>query len=250
MKNDSATTCIYKCRGPWNISVTETEMRFVRDCLGEKHKKVYKILKYLVNGDFGEELFKYLCLWQESQLIGPQLCISSYILKVAVIHHYYECRRETVDFTDCVLAVLKNLLLPFRNARNGFVVTHSLLTVNEMDTLIAAGDNEFLGNFYWCLKAFIARLSSLKTSNGLAKCNHDMENSFLEMSLRLDMFDGYVNLLSALDKKYSDPSILWHVRPKFYRWVEKVQQHNEKRRSVPECSWCDYPVYIFANKRT
>ncbi|XP_053401661.1 uncharacterized protein LOC123559536 [Mercenaria mercenaria] len=228
------------CHGPWDKSITETEKRFVRDVLTKQQKKVYQLLKYIINGPFGEDLFKHFDDVQHFQsplspLLGTGFCISSYAIKVAVIHHHYRCDNSLDKMGDCVLQLLKYFLLAYGQGEK-VIYMHSLLYLNQIGSCMGRGNYEFLGNFYWCLRAFICRLASLRTADGLEKCAHDLENSFMEMALRLDIFPDILQYLSS-------------CRPKFGRLVEKLKHYNEKRNVVPDCPWCDYPIFIMAHKR-
>jgi hypothetical protein len=86
---------------------------------------------------------------------------------------------------------------------------HSLLSTNQIGPIIGRGNYHVLGNFYLFFRAFTKRLASLKSSNDkLIKCNHDLENSFLEMALRLDMFTEYETFLVEMDEQLSSLSIV------------------------------------------
>ncbi|XP_053401681.1 uncharacterized protein LOC128557704 [Mercenaria mercenaria] len=241
----------FRCHdSPWDKTITETEKRFVRDILSKKHRKVYQILKYIINGYFGEDLFKYLDCDSQSERPYPSgsgFCISSYTIKVAIIHHHYKCNNDSKKVGDCVLELLRYLLLPYEHYNRGLVCMHSLLYVDWNGSRIGRGKYAFLGIFYWCLMAFINRLASLKNhSDGLDKCTHDLENSFMEMALRLDIFHNYEQRLSKMNDEYSDK----HIYPKICRLLKKLKNYNEKRNAVPDCQWCDYPIVInMAHKR-
>jgi hypothetical protein len=244
-----------KQTGPWEKTITESETRFVSDILSKTHKKVYRILKYIINGPFGEYLFKYLDDVQDFQsswsaLSGTGFSISSYVIKIAVIHHHYDCKIVENKFGDCVLQILFYIRAAYNQNNSPFIAMHSLLCRTEVGPVIGRGNYRFLGTFYWCLQAFTQRLASLKSSNDkLIKCNHDLENSFLEMALRLDMFTEYETFLMNLESKFSDPRILWPERPNLKTVVKKVKEYNEKRNKVSNCPWCDYPIFKMAHER-
>jgi hypothetical protein len=231
--------------GPWEKTITETETRFVRDILSKAHRKVYRILKYIINGPFCDDLFTYLYYSYPSSLFS----ISSYVIKIAVIHHHYVCKNVLNEVGDCVLNLLSYILNAYdqRNAR--CIAMHSLLYTNQIEPIIGSGNYHFLGNFYWCFRAFTQRLASLKSSNDkLMKCNHDLENSFLEMALRLDIFARYETILMEVDKELSGMIVrlsTCSLKPT----IKKVKEYNEKRSKIPECPWCDYPIFIMAHKR-
>ncbi|XP_053401673.1 uncharacterized protein LOC123559523 [Mercenaria mercenaria] len=240
-------------KGPWDKTVTETEKRLVRDVLSKTHRKVYRLLKYIINGPFGEELFKHLndvphFRFRFSDVLGTGFCISSYAIKVAIIHHHYKCDNNSDELGDCVFKILMYILLAYEQ-RECIISMHSLLYLNECGSFIGRGSYAFLGNFYWCLNAFINRLKSLETAGGLNKCTHELEDSFMEMALRLDIFRNYEKYLSHMNDKYSDQRALLPERSEFGRLAKKVKHYKEKRNAIPECPWCDYPIFVMAHKR-
>jgi hypothetical protein len=236
--------------GTWEKTTTETEKRFVKDILSKPHRKVYRILKYIINGPFGVDLFRYLDDVQDfrsslSVLIGTGFSISSYVIKNAVIHHHYACKKDREGIGNCVCEILFNIKAAFKQNSLPVVAMHSLLCSPENCLRIGRGNKYFLENIYRCLVAFTERLKSLQSSNdGLEKCNHDLENSFLEMVLRLDMFIGYETFFFNSDSKFPNQKVVWLSEPNVNEqaMVKKVKEYKEKRNKVQDCPWCDYPI--------
>lgn len=82
-----------------NFSFTETEVDFMNMTLSENHRKVYRIIKFLINGH-GDE--KYV----PSFVTG----YSSYKIKTKIVSHHYKCRNSHKSgLGNCVLDVLEDI---------------------------------------------------------------------------------------------------------------------------------------------
>lgn len=82
-----------------NFSFTETEVDFMTMTLSENHKKVYRIIKFLINGH-GDEQYV------------PQFVTgySSYKIKTKIVSHHYDCRNsDTSGLGNCLLDVLEDM---------------------------------------------------------------------------------------------------------------------------------------------
>lgn len=80
-------------------SITETELRFIRDILSENHKKVYRILKFLINGNTDCDIPTY-------QVKG----YTSYMIKTLIIHHHYQCLNSDARVIGpCILQILDTM---------------------------------------------------------------------------------------------------------------------------------------------
>lgn len=230
---------VTKHNGPWDVSFTETEVRFVREILSDQHRKVYRIIKYLINGPFGEDLFKHFdetMAFRYYTLLPAKFCISSYAIKIAMFYHNYDCSNDD-SIGKCAIQVLEHLLSTFCASGPGVVYMNPLFNDGPC---IAGGDFQFLTSFYWCLKAFIFRLVSLKNGK-VKKCDHDFEESLQEMALRLPIFQGFIDYRKKEAKKYSHRLFLLCKRPKQYDAdVQKLERYLEKRKNIPYCPWCDF----------
>lgn len=83
-----------------NITFTETEMNFIRNVLSKNHVKVYRLLKYILNGHGDDEHLSDL------HIRG----YSSYKIKATIIYHHYSCKNpDSVEVDQCVLDVLGDL---------------------------------------------------------------------------------------------------------------------------------------------
>lgn len=77
-------------------SISETELRFIRKVLSDNHKKIYRILKFLINGNNDCEIPTY-------RVKGYSL----YMIKTLTIHHHYECLNSDAKVIGpCILQVL------------------------------------------------------------------------------------------------------------------------------------------------
>jgi hypothetical protein len=83
-----------------NYSFTETEAYFMGNILSMKHKKVYRILKRLINGHSTEDVYTDKSM----------SCYTSYVIKSVMIIHHYRCKRtENILLGPCLLEILDQL---------------------------------------------------------------------------------------------------------------------------------------------
>lgn len=84
-----------------DIVFTETECHFVKHVLSDRHRKVFRLVKYLINNlDFHTGL--------SSRIDQPELTfISSYMIKSIVIYHHYECQTSAEGIGECVLDIMR-----------------------------------------------------------------------------------------------------------------------------------------------
>jgi hypothetical protein len=85
-----------------SITFTETEVHVMRDVLSQNHKIVYRLLKYLINGN-NEEHGKL------SSRLDIKL-YSSYMIKTMMIFHHYMCvQPNTKKIGQCLVDVLNDM---------------------------------------------------------------------------------------------------------------------------------------------
>ncbi|XP_063443296.1 uncharacterized protein LOC134723669 [Mytilus trossulus] len=85
-----------------NFSLTQTEVRIMKTILSENHRKIYRILKYLINGHGDVDKLNNLGSFDKAY--------SSYMIKTVMIYHHYNCKTlDTVNLGPCILDVLDNL---------------------------------------------------------------------------------------------------------------------------------------------
>ena len=88
-----------------NVSVTETEVRFVRHILSKEHFKAYRVLKYLINGYVDTDAGNF-----DKR---KKFSLSSYKIKMAMTYHHYDCTNDLANgIGPCVLDVLDSLTNP------------------------------------------------------------------------------------------------------------------------------------------
>ncbi|XP_053392782.1 uncharacterized protein LOC128555196 [Mercenaria mercenaria] len=251
---------------PLKVCVTETELTFFKHNLSEKHKKVYKILKYLINGNFGSNLLRGINTFFS-------ICISSYSIKTAVLYHHFKCKNESSTVSDCVLEILKDLHYTISTSRvDCFGMSPALIgampetliqfSVSRVETillvfvdfpgvcsenrvryttrtnttpLVSASERDItsISNVF-CL--FIERLKALKCPLNFRKCNHVENDSFLEMLLKCP---AIYNLAEPSFTKISDyvEECIKNKKPivenkYLYKWL--------KTKKIDNCSWCNY----------
>lgn len=92
--------------GGYGITFTETEVKFMRGVLSEKHTKAYRILKYLISGDDdGEVLGLFL-----REKNPHERVYTSFMLKTMMIRHHYKCKRsDQNEIGACVVDVLDEM---------------------------------------------------------------------------------------------------------------------------------------------
>lgn len=82
-----------------NFSFTETEVQFMRNTLSRNHAKIYRILKFLINGHGDEKYTKMFCAGY-----------SSFKIKTIIISHHYKCKnKDTSCLGGCILEVLEEM---------------------------------------------------------------------------------------------------------------------------------------------
>lgn len=90
-------------------SFTETEVHFIRDVLLRKHVKLYRIMKFLLNGH-AQLLDSFMYFAYEKKGFKTS-CFCSYQIKVMMIFHHDECTNKTSDdIGPCVLQVLGEMI--------------------------------------------------------------------------------------------------------------------------------------------
>jgi hypothetical protein len=84
---------------------TDTELHFIKNFLSPKHVKVFRIIKFLINGDGDDKILEYN-LDLENENVG----YSSYQIKTMMIYHHEECENaDEGDLKDCVMKILQEL---------------------------------------------------------------------------------------------------------------------------------------------
>lgn len=92
-----------------NYTFTETELRFMKYILSEFHVKVYRILKFLINGHGDDEALKNFL--QETHAGDKSFKLySSYRIKTVMIYHHYQCTNtEQTNIGYCILKILNEI---------------------------------------------------------------------------------------------------------------------------------------------
>lgn len=89
----------------FRLSLALVETDFIRNDLSANHRKVYRILKYLINGEVNEDDIKEALL-PDATKTG----YSSYHIKIMILYHHDACRNSgTNDLEPCVLQVLEDM---------------------------------------------------------------------------------------------------------------------------------------------
>ncbi|XP_053373047.1 uncharacterized protein LOC123532968 isoform X2 [Mercenaria mercenaria] len=101
------------------ISITESEQYYVLMKMSEKHKKVYRLLKYILdNESIGEEL-RELIRSEENQIsvvccrvFYPRVVYEfpSYVIKTFMFHHCHHCNQRPDTIQSCFVSVLNSIL--------------------------------------------------------------------------------------------------------------------------------------------
>jgi hypothetical protein len=93
------------------LSFTETELSFMKNCLSARHRKAYRILKYLVNVDVkGETILPKHVYGRD--FYRPVFKLSSYLIKILMIQHHFRCKKNENIWREsaCILDIFKDLL--------------------------------------------------------------------------------------------------------------------------------------------
>ena len=90
-------------------SISDIELPFVREVLSEKHIKLYRVLKFLINGRKDSEYLRnYMLTFGNGRGKG----YSSYMIKTMMFFHHYDCisAPESGSINHCLLQVLQDML--------------------------------------------------------------------------------------------------------------------------------------------
>ncbi|XP_053384887.1 uncharacterized protein LOC128550256 [Mercenaria mercenaria] len=130
-------------------SFTETEVHFMKHTLSSKHVTVYKLLKFLIGGHGHAEIMREKI---------PGEGFSSYMIKIAMIEHHYECENtDSEDKGTCVLTLLEKILC-YKREKN-----YPLLTSDTYKNI--HGKSEEI------LEKLIESLRSMQNSTNRLKLN-------------------------------------------------------------------------------
>lgn len=249
--------------GPWKFSVTETEMTFMKQTLSVKHRKAYRILKFLINNR-NERRFRNVSK-------EFSFCISSYNIKSALINHHYSCERSGSAVAHCVLDVLeyfndKLINVLRRQPIPGFVYITGQKTVHvQQDLLInckystrkfvedkedrtardfqgiftyglqarlsncimISGSREKVGLALKYFKHFIKRLNLLRQDRCFFNCEHGFTDSFLDILYNVPTFQKYVK---EFEEREEQPPA--------------TEDEASSEDQIPKCKWCDYCTHL------
>jgi hypothetical protein len=107
------------------ITITESEKHYMLTCMSEHHKRVYRLLKLLINGNEGNDELRRLVrqptnntpFWgPRTKIVGPKIVcdIPSYAIKCLMFSHAQFCRDGTRSVAGCVVQVMGTLLKSFQ----------------------------------------------------------------------------------------------------------------------------------------
>ncbi|XP_045177571.2 uncharacterized protein LOC123537804 [Mercenaria mercenaria] len=97
------------------FSFTETEVYFMKHVLSKNHKKVYRVLKYIINGHGDDEKLRIhlptkAVVRDDGIDVYSTEVYSSYMIKIMIIHHHYLCSNDNkTEIGPCILQVLNDL---------------------------------------------------------------------------------------------------------------------------------------------
>lgn len=110
------------------FAITETEQRFVRQKMSQHQRHIYRLLKYVFNGNQGtnddirklirrpdNKLTKLVKYYWGKKVHGPRIVydIPSYTIKTFVFHHVHVCQKPECSVPECLKEVLKHVLAVF-----------------------------------------------------------------------------------------------------------------------------------------
>ena len=85
----------------WRKSSCKAELHAFSTVVSERHKKCFKILKYL--SEFVHE--------------DPIAITKSYSIKTVVLHHHITCLEDTDDYVECVIQMIRDLMQANENRK-------------------------------------------------------------------------------------------------------------------------------------
>lgn len=147
----------------------ESEVRFMNHVLSKKHVAVYRLLKYIVNGNrTGEELEE-----ECKRTKHPIMCsIPSYAIKTAMIRHHYQCTDDSENLGACALTVLhmfeQSFLYPVsRFGENSDKLYVQIGTPTNRPLTLAYGDEDFIQASQKCISRLTNYLRRYRKTNAL-----------------------------------------------------------------------------------
>jgi hypothetical protein len=101
-------------KGTARITVTEFEIHLMKNVISSKHLKIYKLLKYFINGKDDNEKLKLMCEiiteFSFSDKHSKTMCsISSYVIKTFLFRHHYNCSKKDDKLAGCLLDILEDI---------------------------------------------------------------------------------------------------------------------------------------------
>lgn len=143
----------------------EAEVDFMQRVLTTKHLKVYRLLKYLING--GSDAVD---LTDECTKAGDHcgFGVTSYALKTAMIRHHYECPDDSDDIARCILGILKWFLTKFSDpvsvlqTESGPIYQVQVTDLTNQKIVLASGHATLLKDAERCLEKLIEVLENYR----------------------------------------------------------------------------------------
>ncbi|XP_053401642.1 uncharacterized protein LOC128557694 [Mercenaria mercenaria] len=242
------------CIGPFGTSITETEVYFMQNIVSAKHRRVYRLLKYLINGNFSDKLLKL----SKSKC---HLSIASYNIKTALIYHHYQCQDGSMAVSDCVLDILNyfcNKISPNKTTEDTPILPDSKYEVfpdrlctfdltrkepSEYDASsyrrfsttmlffqgpLIRGPGDFIETVIHIFSAFIQRLVCLRKTSAFKKCAHTFNDSLLESLLQTPWIFELAEKEMISQKSIRNESD--------WRQLSEIKTAEKNY----DCSWCNY----------
>ncbi|XP_053397205.1 uncharacterized protein LOC123544851 isoform X2 [Mercenaria mercenaria] len=115
------------------ISIAESEHQYISEEMSEKHKQVYRLLKYLLSNGAEEEKLRKLIRGRHNLRVIKFMLLrsevvydfSSYVIKTSMFHHCLCCNNSSETISDCVLSVVNFILNLFKSEQSKRVKSQS-----------------------------------------------------------------------------------------------------------------------------
>jgi hypothetical protein len=145
-----------------NYSFTPTEVHIIKDMLSENHRKIYRLLKFLINGHGDVEQLTNLGTFEKPY--------SSFMIKTLMIYHHFRCHKPDNDHLGpCLLEILDEMCQ--------YETSSDFPSLFKTDNRTRLRCDLVLGSY---VQSLLQKLRSLQNGSGT---NYDYERDRIKQSV-------------------------------------------------------------------
>lgn len=145
-----------------NYSFTPTEVHIIKNMLSESHRKIYRLLKFLINGHGDVEQLTSLGTFEKPY--------SSFMIKTLMIYHHFRCHKpHNDDLGPCLLEILDEMCQ--------YETSSDFPSLFKTDNRTRLRCDLVLGSY---VQSLLQKLRSLQNGSGT---NYDYERDRIKQSV-------------------------------------------------------------------